>query len=204
MLVCTFLLQKMRFFQTDTSCYRQMQKPAHRHIQTSFLFFHFFYFYFLKWHPLPLKSPSLVHCVCLDVFCRQTSSSLWENKTAPCYCYPKGLASQIHSSDRGKDSGERRMQRMLQSFQSNSLKRFGWDYLVLDPTSSVAALLIPRGALLFGPLSRDRAAQASPFSWHYSGCPHAVPRSLSSHRDSTQDFCIQLSLKQCDYQLDLF
>lgn len=43
------------------------------------------------------------------------------------------------------------MQRILQSFQSNSLKRFGWDYLVLGPTSSVAAPLIPRGALLLVP-----------------------------------------------------
>lgn len=98
----------------------------------------------------PPEKPFL-STLCLDVFCRQTSNSLWENKIAPCHCYPKGLASQIHSSDRGKDLGERRMQRILQSFQSNSLKRFGWDYLVLGPTSSVAAPLIPRGALLLVP-----------------------------------------------------
>lgn len=96
------------------------------------------------------------------------------------------------------------MQRILQSFQRNSLKRFGWDYLALGPTSSVAVPLIPTGTLLFGPLSRHKPVQASPYSGHFSGCPHSVPRCLSSHQACAQYFCIQLALKQCDYHLEFF
>lgn len=60
----------------------------------------FFSFFFLKYHPSPLKNPSLVHCVYLDVFCTQASSCPQENKTALCYCCPEDLASQIHSRER--------------------------------------------------------------------------------------------------------
>lgn len=49
---------------------RDRRRPAHGYSQPVFLFF------CLKYHPSPLKSPSLVHCAYLDVFCRQTSSSL--------------------------------------------------------------------------------------------------------------------------------
>lgn len=178
--------------QADASC---SQANADQHTDTDRLFFSFLIS--LKGHPLPLKSPSLSALCVPDVSYRQSSSSLRENETAPCCCYPKGLASQTHSSDRGQDSGEGNTQR-------NSLKRFGWDYLVLGPTGLVATSLIPMGALLFSPLSTDKTAQAFPYSWHFSGCPHTVPRCLNSHRAYAQDFCIQFAFKQCDYYLDLF
>lgn len=84
MLVCTFLLLRMHFFRLPLSAHRQTQKPAHRCIQTNFLFFILFF----KVPSTPPEKPFL-STLCLDVFCRQTSNSLWENKIAPCYCYPK-------------------------------------------------------------------------------------------------------------------
>lgn len=72
---------------------RDKRRPAHRYSQPIFLCF-------LKYHPSPLKSPFLVHCVYLGVFCRQASSSLQKTNTAPCYCHPEGQASRIHSRER--------------------------------------------------------------------------------------------------------
>lgn len=77
-------------------------RPAQRYSQTVFLLFFFFFFIFfiLKYHLPASKSPSLVHCVYLEVFCGQASSSRREDKTPLCYCCPEGLASQLHSRER--------------------------------------------------------------------------------------------------------
>lgn len=126
--------------------FHRLTPAAHRQTQISTqiqpAYFPLFFFS-LEYRPLPLKSPSLVHCVC-QMYPTDKAAVLCE-KTKQCKV-AASLKVWLHrlialTEGRIREKGTLR-ERILQSFQRNSLKRFGWDCLVLGPTSSVAMPLI--------------------------------------------------------------
>lgn len=126
-----------------------------------------------------LQSPSKVHFVHLEVFCRKTSSSLWENRTASCCCYPKLWFTDSYHWDgvglrRREEMGYRRQQLLLYWHWKICQ---GWLPQVQLPCYSYAC-----EPSVSGDEVTDKVAQASSSSWRFSRYPHAVPRSLLSIR----------------------